>query len=231
MCLLKELFLKIPEYFGTKPLSPLLELSVHKDKEDVFFLPSFIDTKGTVVLFLLCPLVGTENIGFHSDRWWDSSCSLAGGRNGKACLSEKKQSVSLGSGTLWGSDEAPTHHHTEARKEATFLFYKSITGRSTGINKQEMVTLWKVAVLVVAVVALLKGLVMECQPSWFQSGPHLWSARDDPWKHWEQALYFSSSGVFKNHTVLNSNHSSPKYLCELLNFPKPQFLIWKMMII
>ena len=33
------------EYFGTKPHSPLLELSIHNDREGVFFLPPFSTPK------------------------------------------------------------------------------------------------------------------------------------------------------------------------------------------
>lgn len=41
MCVWKELFLKIPKYFGTKLLSLFLELPIHRDREIVFILPSF----------------------------------------------------------------------------------------------------------------------------------------------------------------------------------------------
>lgn len=66
--LLKELFLKIPEHLPT-PRIPLLELTIHEGREGVFFLSFFINTKGKVVLFLFCPLVGIENIRSNFDGW------------------------------------------------------------------------------------------------------------------------------------------------------------------
>lgn len=109
----------------------------------------------------------------------------------QACLSEKNN-LSHRDLEHWGCDEAPACHHTEARKKAMFLFLQSIAGHSTETTPRSC-WLWMV---VVTVAGLLNGLVMEYQPSFildiYSDQRSDWA---NPWKHWEQALCFSSCGV------------------------------------
>lgn len=108
------------DYFGTKPLSPLLELSIHNDREGVFFLPFFFHTKGTVLLFLLLSFGGHRV--YRIPFWWVMRWQLQLGWR-QACLSEKS-TLSHRDLEHWRCGEAPTCHHREARKKAMFLFYK-----------------------------------------------------------------------------------------------------------
>ena len=145
------------EYFGTKPLSPLLELSIHNDRVGVFLLPSFSHQRHTVAFL---PLSFGGHRVYSIPFWWVVRGQLQLGW-WQACLSEKNN-LSHRDLEHWGCDEAPTCHHTEARKKAMFLFLQSITGHSTETTPRTC-WLWMVAVLVVVVTVagLLNGLVME----------------------------------------------------------------------
>lgn len=167
VCLLKELFLKIPEYFGTRPFSPLLELSIHRDGE-IFILSCFYQHQRDNGV--ISPLSFGGYWGFHFAGWQATAADWMVARMGRLVSQGEKKTKTNCLAEVWNSlrDEAPVHHHAEGRRESAFFFTQvSLAAQQESLCRQWW--LWMLAVLAVAVVAFLEMLVIECQFSVFQS--------------------------------------------------------------
>lgn len=168
--------------------------------------------------------MGTECIGFHFDGWWDGSYSLAGGR----LVWVKKTICVIG---IWNTGAVMKLQlvitEKQGRRQCSyFAKYHWTVYRN---NTQ----------------AMLCGGGCDCGrfiewvgngvPAFIILDRTVWSLvrLGQSMKTLRTTIMFLQlwSRAFTSHTVLNSNHSFPSYWGKLLNFPKPQFLLWKMMII
>lgn len=139
VCLLKELFLKIPEYFGTRPFSPLLELSIHRDGE-IFILSCFYQHQRDNGV--ISPLSFGGYWGFHFAGWQATAADWMVAKMGRlVSQGEKKNKNKLSRRGLKLSERWSASSPSCRRKEGVgILFYTSITGCSAGIIVQAMVT-------------------------------------------------------------------------------------------